>query len=74
MGEPTRLPPEVVKLLAGHAEYRRRRARLSFEEKIAILERRRELKSWRKNETPTGVISSAVLPKDVSIHRTQKIE
>ncbi len=60
--EPTRLPPEVAELLARHAEYRRRRARLSFEEKIAIIERRRELKAWRKHEAPTRAISSAVLP------------
>jgi hypothetical protein len=48
MSEPAHLPLEVAKLLARHAEYRRRRARLSFEEKIAIIERRRELKDWRK--------------------------
>jgi hypothetical protein len=56
--EPTRLPPEVAKLLARHAEYRRRRARLSFEEKIAIIERMRKLKDWRKNEAPARAISS----------------
>lgn len=60
--EPIRLPPEVAELLARHTEYRRRRARLSFEEKIAIIERRRELKAWRKNEAPTRASSSAVLP------------
>ena len=62
MGEPTRLPPEVAELLTRHTEYRRRRARLSFEEKIAIIERMRELKGWRKNEAPTRASSSAVLP------------
>jgi hypothetical protein len=64
MVEPIRLPPEVVELLARHAEYRRRRARLSFEEKIAIIERRRALRGWRKNEAPTRTISSS--------HRTEK--
>ncbi len=64
MDEPTRLPPEVAALLARHAEYRRRRARLSFEEKIAIIERMRELKGWRKHEAPTHAISSS--------HRTEK--
>jgi len=59
MDEPTRLPPEVTKLLARHEEYRRRRARLSFEEKIVIIERMRELKAWRKNEAPTRAKSSA---------------
>ncbi|GEM_PF-2848083 len=66
MEEPTRLPPEVAALLARHAEYRRRRARLSFEEKIAIIERMRELKGWRKNEATTRTVSSP--------HRTEKIE
>jgi len=65
MGEPIRLPPEISELLARHAEYRRRRARLSFEKKIAIIERRRgELKGWRKTEAPTRTISSS--------HRTEK--
>jgi hypothetical protein len=64
MGEPIRLPPEVAELLARHAAYRRRRARLSFEEKIAIIERRRTLRGWRKNEAPTRTISSS--------HRTEK--
>ncbi|MDZ7363942.1 MAG: hypothetical protein ONB46_25000 [candidate division KSB1 bacterium] len=59
--EPIHLPPEVAELLARHAEYRRRRARLSFEEKIAIIERRRELKGWRKNEALARAITSAVL-------------
>jgi hypothetical protein len=61
--EPIRLPPEVAELLARHAEYRRRRASLSFEEKIAIIERRRELKDWRKHAATTRASSSAVLPK-----------
>jgi len=65
MGEPISLPPEVVELLARHAEYRRRQARLSFEEKIAILERMRELKAWRRNETPTRASSSGVLQQSV---------
>ncbi len=64
MGEPIRLPPEVVELLARHAEYRRRRARLSFEEKITIIERMRELKGWRKNQAPTRTVSSS--------HRAEK--
>jgi hypothetical protein len=64
MGEPMRLPPEVAELLARHAAYRRRRACLRFEEKIAIIERMRELKGWRKNEAPTRTISSS--------HRTLK--
>jgi len=56
---PQPLPPAVAELLARQAEYRRRLARLSFEEKIAIIERMRELNTWRKHVEPPHVIKPA---------------
>jgi len=53
------LPPEVAALLARHAEYRRRLARLSFEEKIAIIEGMRELNAWRKQSERSHITTSA---------------
>jgi len=59
MNDPHILPSEVAELLAGHTEYRRRLARLSFEEKIAIVERMRALNTWRKPSEPSHVITPA---------------
>lgn len=53
------LPPEVAELLARQAEYRRRLARLSFEEKIAIIERMRALNTWREQSERSHVITPA---------------
>ena len=58
------LPTEVSKLLAGHAEHRRRLARLSFEEKIAIIERMRVLNSWRQQHEKSYLIKPAGDTKD----------
>jgi len=59
MTDPYTLPPEVAEILARHADYRRRLARLSFEEKIAIIERMRVLKTWRKQSEQSHVITPA---------------
>jgi hypothetical protein len=59
MTDPHILPPEVAEILVRHAEYRRRLARLSFEEKIAIVERMRAVNTWRKQNEPSQVITPA---------------
>jgi len=59
MNDSNILPPEVAALFARQAEYRRRLARLSFEEKIAIIERMRELNTWRKHVERSHVITPA---------------
>lgn len=62
------LPTEVSKLLAGHAEHRRRLARLSFEEKIAIIERMRVLNSWRQQHKNPTSLNPLATPKTGSFN------
>ncbi len=64
MNDSHTLPPEVNELLAGHAEYRRRLARFSFEEKIVIIERMRVLNSWRQQHEKSYFINPTGDTKD----------